>query len=210
MSPIKESPLFFSDSGLGIHAISYTFFLKDSSARGFQRWFSLIALGPENAALVQLWSTLVPEMKELIGELQQMAAQVYLREEDQCSHRMLRSNLQHLASVGAARSLQDITGNPVVLTKLHTKLSRMVLLAYSSSRVNNNIHIYMKNKRILIIINMLQVSVPRQLTPIVQQQQPLLDEEGVLTLVRICQELGTDFKRYARHILKVFQTRNMN
>jgi len=206
VSPIKESPLFFSDSGLGIHAISYTFFLKDSSARGFQRWFSLIALGPENAALVQLWSTLVPEMKELIGELQQMAAQVYLREEDQCSHRMLRSNLQHLASVGAARSLQDITGNPVVLTKLHTKLSRMVLLAYSSSRVNNYTHLY----RISIIINMLQVSVPRQLTPIVQQQQPLLDEEGVLTLVRICQELGTDFKRYARHILKVFQTRSMN
>lgn len=57
---------------------------------------------------------------------------------------------------------------------------------------------------------MLQVSVPRQLTPIVQQQQPLLDEEGVLTLVRICQELGTHFKRYALHILKVFQTRNMN
>lgn len=57
---------------------------------------------------------------------------------------------------------------------------------------------------------MLQVSVPRQLSPIVQQQQPLLDEEGVLTLVRICLELGTDFKRYARHILKVFQTRNMN
>lgn len=54
------------------------------------------------------------------------------------------------------------------------------------------------------------MSVPRQLSPIVQQQQPLLDEEGVLTLVRICLELGTDFKRYARHILKVFQTRNMN
>lgn len=137
MSPTKEGPLFFSDAGLGIHVISHTFFLKDSSARGFQRWFSLIALGWENAALLQLWTVLVPEMKELIGELQQMAALVYQREEEQCSHRMLRSNVvhHHLTNVGAARSLQDMTGNPVVLTKLHTKLSRMVLLTHRSDRV---------------------------------------------------------------------------
>ena len=31
---------------------------------------------------------------------------------------------------------------------------------------------------------------------------PSLDEESILALVRICQEIGSDFKRYARHILK--------
>lgn len=139
MSPSKEGALFFSDSGLGIHVISHTFFLKDSSARGFQRWFSLIALSTESASgLLQLWNTLVPEMKELIGELQQSAAEVYQREEVQCSHRMLRSTLPHphVANVGAARSLQDMTGNPVVLLKLHSKLSRMVLLAHFAGQVN--------------------------------------------------------------------------
>ena len=78
-------------------------------------------------------------MKELIGELQQASAEVYQREEKQCSHRMLRSNLPHprTANVGAARSLQDMTGNPVVLLKLHNKLSRIVLLAHFSNQVIN-------------------------------------------------------------------------
>ena len=128
MSPSKEGPIFFSDSGIDIHVISHTFFLKDSSARGFQRWFSVIALANESAILLKLWNTLVPEMKEIIKDLQQMAAEVYKREEEQCSHRMLRSNF-HIANVGAARSLQDISGNPAILLKLHIQFSRLILLA---------------------------------------------------------------------------------
>lgn len=137
MSPSKEGPIFFSDSGLDINVISHTFFLKDSSARGFQRWFSLIALAAESAAVLKLWSSLIPEMKQLIGELQNMAAEVYQREEEQCSHRMLRSNF-HITNVGAARSLQDITGNPAILLKLHIQFSRLVILANSThSQVTN-------------------------------------------------------------------------
>ena len=132
VSPSKEGPIFFSDSGLDIHVISYTFFLKDSSARGFQRWFSVVALGTESAQLLKLWSTIVSEMKTVIGELQQMAAEVYKREEEQCSHRMLRSNFNS-AKVGATRSLQDITGNPAILLKLHIQFSRLVLLANQDS-----------------------------------------------------------------------------
>ncbi len=128
MSPSKEGPIFFSDSGIDIHVISHTFFLKDSSARGFQRWFSVIALANESAVLLKLWNTLVPEMKEIIKDLQQMAAEVYKREEEQCSHRMLRSNF-HIANVGAARSLQDISGNQAILLKLHIQFSRLILLA---------------------------------------------------------------------------------
>ena len=134
MSPSKEGPIFFSDSGIDIHVISHTFFLKDSSARGFQRWFSVIALAPESALLLKLWDTLVPDMKEVIRELQVQAADVYQREEEQCSHRMLRSNFQ-ITNVGAARSLQDITGNPAILLKLHIQFSRLVLLA---SNCNHN------------------------------------------------------------------------
>ncbi len=135
MSPSKEGPIFFSDSGIDIHVISHTFFLKDSSARGFQRWFSVIALAPESATLLKLWGTLIPEMREVIGDLQLQAAEVYQREEEQCSHRMLRSNFQ-IANVGAARSLQDITGNPAILLKLHIQCSRLVLLAnYTHNQV---------------------------------------------------------------------------
>lgn len=83
---------------------------------------------------MRAWNVIVPEMKDLIQDLQCMAAEVYQKEEEQCSHRLLRTNFQ-IANVGAARSLQDITGTPAVLLKLHTKLSRIVLLAnYSPSR----------------------------------------------------------------------------
>lgn len=145
VSPSKEGPIFFSDSGIEIHVISHTFFLKDSSARGFQRWFSVIALTSESTVLLKLWNTLVPEMKDIIEELQQMAAEVYRREEEQCSHRMLRSNF-HIANVGAARSMQDISGNPAILLKLHIQFSRLVLLANCSQHLVR-FHVTLMNQK---------------------------------------------------------------
>jgi hypothetical protein len=96
------------------------------------RWFSLIVLASESAPLLKLYNLIVLEIKEVIGDLQQMAAEVYQREEEHCSHRMLRSHL-HITDVGAARSLQEITGNQTILLKLHVKLSRIVLLTNNES-----------------------------------------------------------------------------
>ena len=96
------------------------------------RWFSLIVLAPESAPLLKLYNPLVTEMKELIDELQEMAAEVYQREEEHCSHRMLRSHL-HITNVGAARSLQEITGNQTILLRLHVKMSRIILLTTNGS-----------------------------------------------------------------------------
>ncbi|XP_046446302.1 folliculin-like isoform X1 [Daphnia pulex] len=175
VSPSKEGPIFFSDSGIDIHVISHTFFLKDSSARGFQRWFSVIALANESAILLKLWNTLVPEMKEIIKDLQQMAAEVYKREEEQCSHRMLRSNF-HIANVGAARSLQDISGNPAILLKLHIQFSRLILLA------NCTPNQVIKSKVVEATTNKI--------------------EDSVAALIKICEEIGPHFKAFARHILK--------
>ena len=128
VSPFKEGPLFFSDSVSSLHVLSHTFFLKDSSARGFQRWFSIIILAPDRAILLSMWTTLLPEVKQVISQLQQMAARVYQMEEEHCSHRLLRSNLIN-ANVGAARALQELTGNSSVALLLHSQFSRIVLLA---------------------------------------------------------------------------------
>ncbi|KAI9565706.1 hypothetical protein GHT06_009498 [Daphnia sinensis] len=174
VSPSKEGPIFFSDSGIEIHVISHTFFLKDSSARGFQRWFSVIALTSESTVLLKMWNTLVPEMKDIIEDLQQMAAEIYKREEEQCSHRMLRSNF-HIANVGAARSLQDISGNPAILLKLHIQFSRLVLLANCSQHL---------------------------VKPKVTESVTSARESSIAALVRICQEIGPHFKTFAKHILK--------
>jgi len=173
VSPSKEGPIFFSDSGVDIHVISYTFFLKDSSARGFQRWFSLICLAPESAPLLKLWPSLVVEMKEIIFSLQQMATEVYQREEEHCSHKMLRSNFQNTAA-GSSRALQEITGNGSILSILHSKLSHLTLLMSSSAQV-----------------------------PLKRTESWNTEDENLSLLVSICKGIGpVNFRRFMRHILK--------
>jgi len=132
---MKEGPIFFSDSGIGIHVISYTFFLKDSSARGFQRWFSLICLASESAPLLKLWPSMVLEMKEIVCYLQLLSAKVYQSEEELCSQKMLRSNFKISTSSGFSRSLHEITGNNSVLSTLHSKLSHLVLWMSCANKV---------------------------------------------------------------------------
>ena len=117
--------MFFSDTGINIHVISYTFFLKDSSARGFQRWFSIIALASETAPLLKKWVSFVQEMKEIITQLQLMATEVYDREEELCSHRKLRTSILD-PSLGASRAIQEMTGNIFVLSFLHSKFSQIL------------------------------------------------------------------------------------
>ena len=182
VTPNKEGPIFFSDSGIGINVISYTFFLKDSSARGFQRWFSVIVLCLEASPLLGLWSYLLPEIREIVRDLQQLATVVYQAEEQSCSHRLLRTNLNNF-NVGAARALQDLTGNPNILVNLHTKFSVIVLSAASSCSTTA-----------------LQICRKQE----TDKGCSAANIGSVEVLLRICIELGrTNFRRLVKHVLQV-------
>merc|ERR1712136_105271 len=171
---MKEGPIFFSDSGIGIHVISYTFFLKDSSARGFQRWFSLICLASESAPLLKLWTSMVLEMKEIVCYLQLMSAKVYQSEEELCSQKMLRSNFKNSSSSGFSRSLYEITGNSSILSILHSKMSHLLLWM---SCANKPVTKHLENSN--------------------------TENENLSMLIRVCKMLGSvNFRRFARHILK--------
>ena len=67
--PGREGPIFFGDDHRG-HVLSYTFFMKDSQARGFQHWYSLIVVMMDKIYLLNSWPFLVKYLGYVIGELQ--------------------------------------------------------------------------------------------------------------------------------------------
>ncbi|KAG1656402.1 Folliculin [Nymphon striatum] len=75
--PGREGPIFFGDDSRG-HVISHTFFLKDSQARGFHRWYSVIVIMMDKIYLLNSWPFLVTHIKKVIDELQAKANKVYL------------------------------------------------------------------------------------------------------------------------------------
>ncbi|KAL9989301.1 hypothetical protein ACROYT_G003835 [Oculina patagonica] len=74
--PGREGPMFFGEESSG-YVFTHTFFLKDTQSRGFQRWYSIIAVMKDRIYLVNSWPFLVSHFRELIDELQAKATAVY-------------------------------------------------------------------------------------------------------------------------------------
>ncbi|PSN57758.1 hypothetical protein C0J52_00340 [Blattella germanica] len=117
VSPGKEGPVFFGDEVRG-HVLSYTFFLKDAQARGFQRWFSITVLMKDKFFLLNSWPFLVENMENI----------VYEKEQAECPQRALRlANAQNpdgkRTSNKPSRSVIELTGNEHVFPWLHLKFT---------------------------------------------------------------------------------------
>jgi folliculin len=69
--PTREGPLLFGDDQRG-YVFSYTFFLRDSSARGSQRWYSIILIMADRLRLVSAWDFLVAQITQFILKLQDL------------------------------------------------------------------------------------------------------------------------------------------
>uniref|UniRef100_A0A5F9C1K3 Folliculin n=1 Tax=Oryctolagus cuniculus TaxID=9986 RepID=A0A5F9C1K3_RABIT len=104
--PGREGPIFFGDEQHGF-VFSHTFFIKDSLARGFQRWYSIIAI---------------------IDELQGKALKVFEAEQFGCPQRAQRMNTAftpflHQRNGNAARSLTSLTSDDNLWACLHTSFA---------------------------------------------------------------------------------------
>lgn len=58
---------------------SHTFFIKDSLARGFQRWYSIITIMMDRIYLINSWPFLLGRIRGIISELQGKALKVRLK-----------------------------------------------------------------------------------------------------------------------------------
>lgn len=75
--PGREGPIFFGDEQHGF-VFSHTFFIKDSLARGFQRWYSIITIMMDRIYLINSWPFLLGKIRGIIDELQGKALKVAL------------------------------------------------------------------------------------------------------------------------------------
>lgn len=84
--PGREGPIFFGDEQHGF-VFSHTFFIKDSLARGFQRWYSIVLVAMDRIYLINSWPFLLRHLKLTIQSLQSTALKV------RCAHEHLSSCL---------------------------------------------------------------------------------------------------------------------
>lgn len=75
MCPGREGPIFFGDEQNG-YVLSYTFYVKDTQARGLQRWYSIIVFMMDRIYLLNSWPFLVPQLRTIIEVLQKKAQKV--------------------------------------------------------------------------------------------------------------------------------------
>ncbi|KAG7237640.1 hypothetical protein INR49_032086, partial [Caranx melampygus] len=110
--PGREGPIFFGDEQHGF-VFSHTFFIKDSLARGFQRWYSIVMVAMDRIYLINSWPFLLRHLKLTIQSLQSTALKVFDSEQGVCPQRAVRMNsvfspavFPHQRSGNAARLLK--------------------------------------------------------------------------------------------------------
>ncbi|XP_062848599.1 folliculin [Trichomycterus rosablanca] len=127
--PGREGPIFFGDEQHGF-VFSHTFFIKDSLARGFQRWYSIVIVAMDRIYLINSWPFLLRHLKTTIQSLQSTALKVFDSEQVVCPQRAVRMNsafspagFPHQRCGNAARSLTSLTQHPDLWSSLHTSFS---------------------------------------------------------------------------------------
>ncbi|XP_063655779.1 folliculin isoform X3 [Pan troglodytes] len=125
--PGREGPIFFGDEQHGF-VFSHTFFIKDSLARGFQRWYSIITIMMDRIYLINSWPFLLGKVRGIIDELQGKALKVFEAEQFGCPQRAQRMNTAftpflHQRNGNAARSLTSLTSDDNLWACLHTSFA---------------------------------------------------------------------------------------
>uniref|UniRef100_A0A8D2D9F0 Folliculin n=1 Tax=Sciurus vulgaris TaxID=55149 RepID=A0A8D2D9F0_SCIVU len=122
--PGREGPIFFGDEQ---HGFVFSHSL-DSLARGFQRWYSIIAIMMDRIYLINSWPFLLGKIRGIIDELQGKALKVFEAEQFGCPQRAQRMNTAfmpflHQRNGNAARSLTSLTSDDNLWACLHTSFA---------------------------------------------------------------------------------------
>jgi len=125
--PGREGPIYFGqDNNQGSHTLSHTFYVKDSLARGFKRFYSIIVLMSDKMFLLNSWQFLVDNIKAIISKIQQSAFIIFNMEENENPQRGLRLT-QSLIRGGVAprssRPLTDLLANKLIYKILHMQFT---------------------------------------------------------------------------------------
>ncbi|CAB1334417.1 unnamed protein product [Coregonus sp. 'balchen'] len=207
--PGREGPIFFGDEQHGF-VFSHTFFIKDSLARGFQRWYSIVMVAMDRIYLINSWPFLLRHLRLTIQSLQNTALKVFDSEQCVCPQRAVRMNsvfspavFPHQRSGNAARSLPSLTQHTNLWASLHSSFSW--LLKACGSRLTEKLLEGAPTEDTLVLIERQTVAGKEQkgvgLDPSANQSEcelyrDFLFDEGKAEV------LGTtDFRQLAWHVL---------
>ena len=138
----REGVIYFGDDYRG-HVLSCCFVLKDSSARGFQRTYSILVISQNKFQILNNWKPLESGLNKIVDKLKEKANKVYDREltgnrESEQERRSIRldsalqvvgrgrSPLNTQRSESRARSLKDLTGDSTIFAVLHLEMSMLL------------------------------------------------------------------------------------
>ncbi|ESP01392.1 hypothetical protein LOTGIDRAFT_186179 [Lottia gigantea] len=138
--PGREGPIFFGDDQYG-HVLSYTFYIKDSKARGLRRSYSIIVVMMDKIYLLNSWPFLVPNLQTVVNNLQKKAEIVHENEIGKKSQgdRIFthHGNLLQRVNCKPARSLIELTNDKNVFVLLH--LAFVWILKSCGNRITESI-----------------------------------------------------------------------
>jgi len=125
ISANREGPILFSDPTVS-SVLANNFFLKDSRARGFQRYYSIIVVTKEREHLISNWHNINTAVTDIIEPLKTMAKEKYSKEtktlmdlKEKCENLRANSFSRKRESTKAARNLKDLTMDSNIFEKIH-------------------------------------------------------------------------------------------
>lgn len=159
----REGIIYFGDDIRG-HVLSCCFVLKDSSARGFQRTYSILVISRKRYQILNNWNSFVTGLEKIVKKLKEKANRIYDREvtgntseQEKRSIRLDsalqvvgrgRSPLNTQRSESRARSLKDLTNDSSIFAVLHGEMSfllrQMTVKPRPPSQSNHVVNKYLK------------------------------------------------------------------
>jgi len=139
--PSKEGTFLFSDPSVST-ALAHNFFLRDSRARGFQRYYSIVVLARDQEHLVRNWTRLSSEVCEsVINSLKLKTREKFESEtkslldlKDRCEVQKESTSSQRRGSSRPARNLRELSADPEIFAFLHGAFSHLICLVENGLR----------------------------------------------------------------------------
>jgi len=122
VSSNKEEPIIFADPKVST-VLANNFFLKDSRARGTQRYYSIIVINRDREHLISNWHHINKAVREIIVPLENMTNDKYIMEtktlKQKCKSLTENKIYDRNSSSKFARNLKELTMDPSIYETIH-------------------------------------------------------------------------------------------
>ena len=126
----REGPILFSDPSVST-VFANNFFLKDSKARGFQRYYSILIMSRERQYLIANLDIIENKVSKIIESIKFMSRKTFEKEADGAKD-ISKSKDGRRRSMAALRNLREIVGDPNIYQTVH---KQFVVLLQSIEKV---------------------------------------------------------------------------